>query len=376
MLRTADEVVERAPDHARSGAGAGIVRVGIAGCGNIARPYAESLVGYAETELVGVSDLDQTRAAALADAAKCVAYSDLATMLADETLDLIVNLTVHTAHHAVTKAALEAGKHVYSEKPLALSAERAAELVALAEERGLRLGCSPFTFLGEAQLAAWRAVAGGSLGTVRLAYAEVNWGRIESWHPAPQAFYEVGALFDVGVYPLTMLTAMFGPARRVSAYGRVLKPQRHTKGGEPFTVTTPDFVTAAIELESGVLVRLTTDFYVSQHSKQTGIELHGDSASLHLASWQEPNSAVELAPFGEPYRPLGDFSEAKMRWGRGVHDLARAILEGRPHLATGEQAAHVVEILCAVSESVASGRGVAVRSGFTPPEPFAEGVAA
>lgn len=104
--------------------------------------------------------------------------------------------------------------------------------------------------------------------------------------------------------------------------------------------------------------------------------LGGDSASLHLASWQEPNSAVELAPFGEPYRPLGDFSEAKMRWGRGVHDLARAILEGRPHLATGEQAAHVVEILCAVSESVASGRGVAVRSSFTPPEPFAEGVAA
>src|SRR5690606_38686142 len=99
---------------------------------------------------------------------------------------------------------------VYSEKPLALTAAQAQEHVQLAASRGLRLGCSPFTFLGAAQLAAWRAVEDGSLGTVRLAYAEVNWGRIESWHPAPQPFYEVGALFDVGVYPLTILTAFFG----------------------------------------------------------------------------------------------------------------------------------------------------------------------
>lgn len=344
------------------------VRVGIAGCGNIARPYAESLVGYEETELVGVTDLDPERAAALAQSAGCRVYSGLDEMLADEDLDLIVNLTVHTAHHAVSRAALEAGKHVYSEKPLALSAEQAEELVALANSRGLRLGCSPFTFLGAAQQAAWRAVRDGSLGTVRLAYAEVNWGRIESWHPAPQAFYEVGALFDVGVYPLTILTAFFGPARRVSAYGQVLQPQRRTKNGEPFTITTPDFVTAAIELESGVLVRLTTDFYVSQHSKQTGIELHGDEASLHLASWQDPHSAVELAPYGQPYQPLGDFSEARMRWGMGVHDLAKAMLEGRPHLATGEHAAHVVEILCAATESLTFGRSVDISSSFTPPD--------
>lgn len=356
--------------------GTGPVRVGIAGCGNIARPYAESLIGYDETELVGVTDLDAARAAALAEASGSRVYPDLGSMLADDSLDLIVNLTVHTAHHAVTRAALEADKHVYSEKPLALTAEEAAELVALAEARGLRLGCSPFTFLGAAQQTAWRAVEEGKLGTVRLAYAEVNWGRIESWHPAPQAFYEVGALFDVGVYPLTILTAFFGPARRVSAFGRVLQPQRQTKSGETFEITTPDFVTAAIELESGVLVRLTTDFYVSQHSKQTGIELHGDVASLHLASWQDPHSAVELAPFGQPYAPLGDHSSAEMRWGAGVHDLAKAILEGRPHQATGEQAAHVVEILCAVSESLTFGRSVEVSSSFTSPRPAPVEVAA
>src|SRR5690606_26376771 len=267
----------------------------------------------------------------------------------------------------VTRAALEAGKHVYSEKPLALTSEQAHELVRLAERRGLRLSCSPFTFLGEAQLAAWRVTEEGMLGRVRLAYAEVNWGRIESWHPAPQAFYEVGALFDVGVYPLTLLTAMFGPARHVQAYGRVLKPERTTKRGEAFTVTTPDFVTAAVELEAGVLVRLTTNFYVDQRASQQGVELHGDAGSLHLSSWQEPNATVRVARFGEEYALLGDHSAAQMRWGDGVRELARALRGDSPALVTGEHAAHVVDVLVAISESVQGGEPREVTSGFARP---------
>ena len=208
----------------------------------------------------------------------------------------------------------------------------------------------------------------GSLGTVRLAYAEVNWGRIESWHPDPAAFYEVGALFDVGVYPLTLLTAMFGPARRVQAYGRVLKPDRTTKGGQAFTITTPDFVMAAVELESGVLVRLTTNFYVDQRSSQKGVELHGDLGSLHLSSWQEPNATVGVARFGEAYEPRGDHSAAPMRWGDGVLELARALREGRPSRVAGRHAAHVVDVLCAIRDSVADGAARDVTSSFTAPE--------
>lgn len=347
--------------------GASPVRVAIVGCGNIAGPYAASLVTYPETLLVGVADLDLTRAAALAAHHGCLAYPDVPTLLSDPAVDVVVNLSVHTAHYAVTKAALEAGKHVYSEKPLALTSEQAHELVRLAERRGLRLSCSPFTFLGEAQLAAWRVTEEGMLGRVRLAYAEVNWGRIESWHPAPQAFYEVGALFDVGVYPLTLLTAMFGPARHVQAYGRVLKPERTTKRGEAFTVTTPDFVTAAVELEAGVLVRLTTNFYVDQRASQQGVELHGDAGSLHLSSWQEPNATVRVARFGEEYALLGDHSAAQMRWGDGVRELARALRGDRPALVTGEHAAHVVDVLVAISESVQGGEPREVTSGFARP---------
>ena len=252
-----------------------------------------------------------------------------------------------------------------------MSFGEAQELVELARRRGVRLGCSPFTFLGEAQQTAWKLLREEALGTVRLAYAEVNWGRIETWHPAPAPFYEVGALYDVGVYPLTLLTAFFGPARRVLAYGRVLFPERSTKRGVPFRVDTPDFVTAALELEGGVLVRLTTNFYVGQHSKQSGVELHGDQASLFLSRWDTPDASLELAEFGKAYQRIAPLRLSPgMRWGRGVQELAEALLEHRPQRVTGEHAAHAVEILKATTRSLQSGTPADIRSSFPPPDPL------
>jgi predicted dehydrogenase len=353
----------------------GPVRVALVGCGNIAGPYARSLAAASEVQLVAVTDLERPRAEALATEVGCAVHEDLPSLLADERVELVVNLSIHSAHHAVTKACLEAGRHVYSEKPLAMTPEEANALVELARARGVRLGCSPFTFMGEAQQEAWRVVRSGRLGRVRVAYAEVNWGRIESWHPTPASFYEVGALFDVGVYPLTILTAFFGPARRVLAYGTVLHPERATKSGEPLRITTPDFVVAVVELEGGVVARLTTNFYVSQSTKQAGIEFHGDDGSLHLRSWQDPDSALEFAPFGRPYEPLPSFPDTRMEWGLGVREMAQAIREERPHRATGEQAAHVVEILAAAARSLQEHAPVVVGSSFEPPAPFQSAVA-
>jgi predicted dehydrogenase len=343
--------------------------VAIIGCGNIAGPYARDLATYPQIDLIGVADLEFQRARALAEQYNCQAYPSLADLLADDAVELVINLTIHHAHTEVVTQCLEAGKHVHSEKPLSLTYEAAAGLVELAKRKGLRLGCSPFTFMGEAQQTAWKQVNEGRLGPVRLVYAEVNHGRIESWHPAPGPFYEVGALFDVGVYPLTILTAMFGPARQVSAYGRVLYPDRVTKEGIPFHINTPDFVTAAIELENGPLVRLTTNFYVSGRAKQKGIEFHGDLGSLHLSSWQHFNATVEFAEFGQEYQtvPLVKQPYQGTEWGRAALDMAEAIEQNRPHRATGEQAAHVVEILCATTEAMQSGRPVKIHSSFTPP---------
>lgn len=348
------------------------LRIAIVGCGNIAGPYARNLATYPQLDLVGYSDLDLSRAAALAEKHGGRVFPSLDAVLADPDVDLVVNLTIHHAHYAVTKQALEAGKHVVSEKPLALTYAEARELVQLAEARGLRFGGTPFTFLGEAQQTAMKLVREGRLGTVRLAYAEVNWGRIETWHPAPAPFYDVGPLYDVGVYPLMLLTALFGPARRVSSYGRVIYPDRVTKGGQPFTVSTPDFAVTMVELASGTLARLTTNFYVLNKASQQGIELHGDAGSLQLTNWQEPNGVVRLAPFGEPYAEVAPLREppAGTVWGMNVAELADALREGRPHRATAEHAAHVVEILEAATASMREGRPVAVESSFAAPEPM------
>jgi predicted dehydrogenase len=353
------------------------IGMAIIGCGNIADPYAANLATYPETELIGVTDLDKARAEALAANHGGTVYPSIEALLADEAVEVVVNLTIHHAHKAVTAQCLEAGKHVYSEKPLALSYNEARELVELAQQKGLRLGCSPYTYMGEGQQTAWKSIREGHLGQIRVAYAEVNWGRIEAWHPAPGPFYQVGALWDVAVYPLTILTTFFGPARRTQAYGTVLHPDRVTKEGKPFHIETPDFVVALVEMENGPLIRLTSDFYVSRRSsKQDGIEFHGDLGSLYLSTWHEFDAKVELAEFGQPFsnvpllkKPYRN-ERGGVEWGRAVREMAQAMIVDRPHQATGEQAAHVVEILEAINHSMEHQTPVEIQSNFTPPTPM------
>jgi predicted dehydrogenase len=345
--------------------------IGIVGTGNIAGGYAKDAVTHPEIRLVAATDLDPKRAATFAGAHSIRAHGSLDELLADDEVDIVVNLTVHQAHYEVTKRALEAGRHVYSEKPLALRSSEAHELVDLAAARGVRLGGSPSTFLGEAQQTAAALIRGGRLGTVRAVYAEVNWGRIETWHPAPAPFFEVGALFDVGVYPLTLVTTMLGPARSVRAWGWDLKPERVTVDGTPFRIGSPDLVVAGIDLEGGVVVRLTASFYVGRPAKLTGsLEFHGDDASLALGSFQDFDATVEVGVYGESYEPVPYVRPAfpGIAWARGVAEMAGAIAEGRPHRASGEQAAHIVDILEAATASIAGGgRRIEVSSTFASP---------
>jgi predicted dehydrogenase len=344
------------------------LRVAVVGCGNISGPYGETLAAYPSVEILGATDLDRALTTAFVERFGGIAYPSLDAILDDSDVDAVLNLTSHGVHAEVTTAALAAGKHVHSEKPLAASYEVARSLVDLAAERGVRLSCSPITFMGEAQETVWRLVESGAIGSVRVAYAEVNWSRIESWHPRPEPFYRIGPLADVGVYPLTILTAMFGPARRVTAFGKIVYPDRLTTSGEPFTVRAPDFGVAVIELENGTVVRLTASFYVGQHSKQRGIEFHGDTGSLFLSSWQEFDATVELAPFGGSYEAVpvaNPFSGTD--WGRALGELSDAIAKERPRRATGAHAAHIVEVLDAITTSASESRAVDVTSSFPPP---------
>jgi predicted dehydrogenase len=353
--------------------------IGIVGTGNIAGGYARDALTHPEIRLVAVTDLDPERAAAFAAANGCRAHATLEDLLADDEIDIVINLTVHHAHYAVTKQALEAGRHVYSEKPLALRSSEAHELVDLAAARGLRLGCSPSTFLGEAQQTAAALIRSGRLGTVRAVYSEVNWGRIETWHPAPAPFFDVGVLVDVGVYPLTLVTTMLGRARSVRAWGWDLMPDRVTIDGTPFRIGSPDLIVAAIELDGGAVVRLTASFYVGRPARQTGsLEFHGDDASLELGSFQDFDATVEVGAYGEAYEPVALVRPGfrGTAWARGVAEMAGAIADGRPHRASGEQAAHVVEILEAAATSMADGgRRIEITSTFASPPlmPWAEG---
>jgi predicted dehydrogenase len=349
------------------------VRIGIVGCGVIAGPYVQSLRPYPQLEIAGAASRTFATCAAFAEQHGLRAYESVAALLADDGIDLVLDLSAQDTHAQVVESCLDAGKHVYCEKPLALDYPRAQGLVARARGSGLRLGSAPSTFLGEAQQTAAKFVREGRLGGVRLVYAEINHGRIESWHPNPAPFYACGPAFDMGPYPLTLLTSIFGPVARVQAWQRFLLRDRATRDGATFRLPKPDFTVALLELRHGPATRLTVNYYADWWKKEGEIvEFHGDRGSLCLSHVSAFNAGLEYADYGKPYEAVAPVKEPfrGIEWGRGVVDMVDAILQDRPHRATGEQAAHVVEVIGAIEEAAASGQAVEVTSTFTPPAPM------
>ena len=354
------------------------IRAAIIGCGMIARGYYLSLQHYPEVELVGAADLLPDKATEFAEKRNLRPFRSPEELLADDSIDLVIDLTPATAHAETVRKCLAAGKNVYSEKPLALCHADAAQLIALAREKGLRLASAPSTFMGEAQQTSAKLLREGRLGKVRLIYAEINHGRVESWHRAPQPFYECGLLFDVGPYPLVMLASIFGSVRRVEALQRTLLPERRTLEGTIFSIPKADFVLALLEFESGLLARLTVCAYADPFKKQGEmVEFHGDEASLYVSNAGRFDAAIELAPFNQAYQPIELVREPEnllpitgVDYARGVVDLAVAMREGRPHRASAEMAAHIVDVMACIEEAARCGSPVEVRSVFSLPEPM------
>jgi predicted dehydrogenase len=347
------------------------VNVAIVGAGVIAQRYAERIAEVDGLKLVAVTDVLADRAETLASKHDAVAYRSLDELLAATDIETVVNLTIPAKHVEVTRAALQAGKHVHTEKPVALTADDAHELAALARDRGLRLSCAPATLLGEAQQTAWQLIRNGGIGDVKVVYAEANWGLIESWHPEPESLYVSGPLVDVGIYPLTIVTAMFGPVRRVTAFATMVQPVRTRKDGKTFELETPDFWVAACEHESGVVTRLTATFWVKP-SKQRGLEFHGTGGSLWMPTWGESNSRLLRTEDGEDYEavPLLRPAYAGFDWSLALLDLAEAIRDDRPHRMSAEHAAHVVGVLNGADTSRRKGGPVAINSSFDAPQPL------
>jgi predicted dehydrogenase len=353
------------------------VRLGFVGCGNIAGPYAETLRAYPDLRLSGCCDLDAGRAEAFAASHGARAYPSLDALLADPGIEIVVNLTHYDGHAPVTLAAIAAGKHVHSEKPLAMRYADAVEILAAARAKGVQVSCSPITWMGEAQQTFGKVLRSGAIGAPLVAYAEMNHGRIESWHPSPKAFYECGPLYDIGVYPLSTLCAFLGPVRRVSATAATRLPVRTRQDGGTFEISAPDWVAMVLTLESGVVCRVTVNFLVEPANSRQGsaIEVHGERGSARLGMVFKFDADVEVAPLGKPFEPvprLGTpFAGGWVDWARGLRELADAIREHRPHRGSAELAAHIVETLNAAEASArAGGAPIGVSSSFDPPPPM------
>jgi len=345
--------------------------VAFVGCGNIAGPYAETMKLHADRlRLVGAFDINPEATTAFAAKHGCKAYSSLDGLLADDAVELAVNLTTHLAHAEVTQRLLRGRKHVHSEKPLAATRDDAQACLDLAAERGLQLTCSPFVILGEAQQAFKKAIADGLIGEPREVYAEMNWSRIETWHPAPAPFYGPGAgpLLDVGCYPLHVLTQVFGSVASVRAMAGTRLAERTVasgpNAGQNFHVRSHDHACVLMEFRSGLRARLTTSFFALK-SAQQGIEAHGTAGSLRLESVIAFNSPLWLfRQGGDDWQqvPVSDDAYRGVEWARGLLDAAEALRTGRPPTCPGEAAYHILDICLAALEAAKSGTTIPVAS--------------
>jgi len=352
--------------------------VAVVGCGAIAEEYGPELAATAGVDPVAAADRAADRAAAFADAHGGEPFDDADAMLAAAGPDLVVNLTGHAAHAPVTRAALRAGAHVYSEKPLALDPGTARDLRALAAERGRRLGCAPHCHLGDAQREAVRYLREGRLGPVRHAAADCHIGRLADWHGAPAPFRRAGPLLDGGVYPLTFLTACLGPVARVAAADRrrhlATLDRRRADADDPLDGPpdgvpddpAPDHVVAVLEFAAGPTARLTASSYVRHRTRRhNAVELHGDDGSLFVRNCGETvptdEPPLSFGRAGGAYRPVRPIHEPRpLGPAAGVRELVDAIREDRPARVDAGRAAHVVAVAAAIRGAADGGGPVAV----------------
>lgn len=354
--------------------------IGIIGCGNIAATYMGNAPLFSGIELLACADL-KLEAAQQRAAEFGIEPMSLDALLSSPAIDIIVNLTVPAAHHDVTLAALAAGKHVFSEKPLGITLAEGRQLVQEARSRNLLLAAAPDTFLGAAGRRARQLVDSGAIGNIVAGTAFMLGRGMEHWHPNPQFFYQPGGgpVLDMGPYYLTMLVNLLGPAASVTALtGRGQAERRITAEGPlhgmTFPVETPTTALSLIRFASGALVTFGASWDVYRHSNHF-IELHGTEGSLRLPNPDTFGGAVSLSSRGAEWldHPSEGSVHGANNWPYhapdranyrmlGVAELARSVAEGRSPRASGDLALHVLEILEAILTSGESGETISIES--------------
>jgi predicted dehydrogenase len=348
------------------------VKVGVIGCGVISRAYAENARAFDSFELVACADLDPAQAIALAKTSG-LRTATVEDLIADDDVELVLNLTPAPVHAAVTSEALAAGKHVYTEKPIAIEVGDALAVLVQAERQSLRIGCAPDIFLGAAYQAGRSIIDSGGIGEPISVSAAMLAGGQETWHPNPDIFYVDGAgpLFDMGPYYLTAITALLGPIVRVAGFAttgeRVRTIEIGPRAGERFIPSTPTHTTTSMQLESGALANLVASFE-TRGQYVCDLVIHGTDGVLMLPDPNAFEGCVRLKRGrggweDVPYASRGALDAR----GIGLHDMVEAIREERPHRASGLLGAHVVEVVRGILQSAAEGRTVEIESRVTQP---------
>jgi predicted dehydrogenase len=357
------------------------VKVGLIGCGNIAPAYIRGCASFPIIEVTACADLDPVRAKALADehGLRACAVSEL---LADPEIQIVVNLTIPSAHVDVSLAIITAGKHIYSEKPLALTRRDGAKILEAASEANVRVGSAPDTFLGGGLQTCRKLIDDGWIGQPVAAMALMASHGPESWHPNPEFFYAFGGgpLFDMGPYYLTSLVNFLGPVRRVTGSARISFPERvatsEARYGQKIPVEVATHIAGVLDFASGAVATLITSFDVWAHNLPR-IEIYGSEGSISVPDPNTFGGEVRVWQTQEKdWRSVPLTHSAEVARGIGVADMAYGLNSGRAHRASGELAYHVLDVMEALGEASDSDRHILIESKCERPAPLPLGLLA
>lgn len=350
-------------------------RVGLLGTGNISPAYCDGIRDWDVLELVGAADIIDGKALKVAEEHGIPRVMEVDELLTSPDIDIIVNLTPPLVHAEMSLRALEAGKHVYTEKPLSVRRTDAKRVLETAAAHGLRVGSAPDTFLFGQHQTVRRLIDEGAIGHPIAAVASMAGHGPESWHPNPAFFYQNGGgpLLDMGPYYVTCLLNLLGPVRSVQAYARISMPER--SAGEPagfqrIPVETPTHFGGTLDFHSGPLATMVMSFDVWKHNLPL-LEIYGTEGSLQVPDpngW-EPRGVFRSMHGGE-WEEVPNRYAGTQRRGIGLADMAQAILSGRPHRASGALAYHALDVMEAFFDSSSQGKRIAVESTIERPAPL------
>lgn len=356
------------------------IKAGLIGCGNISGIYAKNCTErFNNIELIACADLVRDKAEKLAHEYNIPVVCTVDELLDMPEIDLVLNLTVPSAHFEISYRALESGKHVYSEKPLAINRKDGLKLLNLATKKGLYLGCAPDTFMGGALQTARKLLDDGWIGRPVGATAFMMGVGPETWHPSPDFFYKTGGgpLFDMGPYYLNALINLSGPVKRISGTAKISFPYRViTTGqrcGEKIECEVPTHVSSVLDFKSDVVVTMIMTFDTCG-STLPHIEIYGQEGTLSLPDPNYFGGRIQIKRKGmdewEELPLLFGFTDNSR--GIGIADMANSIKTGSKNRANGEMAFHVLDIMQGIYDASEKNSYYIPISSCVRPEPLSK----